>query len=309
MTNTLSQTVAWRNDYPLTDEKIRHILHEQFPELKVEVVYACGEGWDNTTWKINEEWLFRFPKHSDAELLIKNEINVLPAFSFLPVATPLPQWIGKPSDQFPLVFYGHRFLIGETADRYELNEHDRILLAKPLAVFLKTLHQASIKSLHNIQIPPRVDPLFRLDRVESSFDYLVKQNILKANESIVDFFKAHYEQKISETLVLAHGDFYARHLLLNQQKQLNAVIDWGDSCLAHPAIDLSIVYQFLPKKSHFIFWDTYGAVDEETKLLASLRAIHYALTLTWYSHCIQDQALFREGLYAIENIRHSIKKR
>ncbi len=31
------------------------------------------------------------------------------------------------------------------------------------------------------------------------------------------------------------------------------------------------------------------------------------LTLSWHSHKVQDQNLLREGLYAIENIRNTIK--
>ena len=106
--------------------------------------------------------------------------------------------------------------------------------------------------------------------------------------------------------MLAHDDFYPRHLLLNNDRTLSGVIDWGDSELIHPAVDLAIAYLFLPKSCHDAFWNIYGSVDEQTQLLSKLRAIFSLVTSCWYSHKIADRHLFAESLAGFEILRENL---
>ena len=111
---------------------------------------------------------------------------------------------------------------------------------------------------------------------------------------------------VPEHYVLAHGDLYARHLLLDEDRKLTGIIDWGDSELIHPAVDLAIVYLFLPKSSHDMFWHIYGDVDQQTHTLAMLRAIFSLVTTCWYSHQISDESLLSESLIGLEMLRDSL---
>lgn len=43
-------------------------------------------------------------------------------------------------------------------------------------------------------------------------------------------------------LAVCHGDLHVRHLLVDRDGSATGVIDWGDLCLADPAVDLSIAY-------------------------------------------------------------------
>ena len=41
---------------------------------------------------------------------------------------------------------------------------------------------------------------------------------------------------------LAHGDLHVRHVLVDAAGGATGVMDWGDVCLADPAVDVSLGY-------------------------------------------------------------------
>jgi aminoglycoside phosphotransferase (APT) family kinase protein len=103
--------------------------------------------------------------------------------------------------------------------------------------------------------------------------------------------------------VLAHGDLYARHLLVDLEGQLAGVIDWGDVHIGDPAVDLSIAHSFLPPSAHPGFLDAYGAVAAPAWSVARLRALwHTSMVLLYAADC-GDADLLREGLRAMSCIR------
>ena len=296
----------WHNEQPLTTEQVSDLLTEQFPALTVTNVQRLSEGWDNVAWRVNEQWLFRFPKHADAARLLESELRLLPALSGLPLKIPQPQFIGKPSEHYPYVFYGHAFLSGETLDRCALSFKERAHLAKPIAQFLKALHAFPVAEAQALGVVDRVEPIFQIERVQKSYRYLCKQGIFTTPQRAIEFFETQHAMVVPADKVLAQGDFYARHLLIDEQRQLTTIIDWGDAGLMHPAVDLAIVYQLLPQEAQSIFWHHYGIVNAKTRCLAKLRAIYSAITLLWYAHETQDQALFTEGLLSWQQITESL---
>ena len=44
---------------------------------------------------------------------------------------------------------------------------------------------------------------------------------------------------LDTSLVLVHGDFYSRHVLVDETGGMAGVIDFGDLHVGHPAVDLS----------------------------------------------------------------------
>ena len=292
----------WHNDCPLTSKQIVEILMRQFPQLCPITVCPVGEGWDNTTWQVNDHWLFRFPKNQEANQLLQNELHLLPALQYLPLTLPEPQWIGQPDKFFPFQFYGHVFLQGTPLDKCSLDVTERALLAKPLGYFLKALHTLPLDRALSIGATYRSEPIFNIARVQASFRYLMEHHILNSAEPWVSFFETWHTTEIAPVTVLAQGDLHAKHLLLNSNKQLSSVIDWGDSQLSHPAIDLAIAYQLFPLTTQKEFFEAYGDISDNTKLLTTLRAIYSAVSMAWYAHKIQDNFLLQESLYNLQMI-------
>ena len=96
-----------------------------------------------------------------------------------------------------------------------------------------------------------------------------------------------------------HGDLYARHLLLDENKQLCGVIDWGDTHKGDPALDLGIAFSLLPKAARSPFRQAYGNIDEASWARARFHALHYALALLLYGREVQDVAMCELGRWAI----------
>jgi aminoglycoside phosphotransferase (APT) family kinase protein len=98
---------------------------------------------------------------------------------------------------------------------------------------------------------------------------------------------------------LVHGDFYVRHLLVDEEHRLAGVIDWGDVHIGDPAIDLAAAHSFLPLDAHAVFRKTYGNISEETWNLARLRAILSSTYIMLYGHHAKDPDLVREGIRSL----------
>jgi aminoglycoside phosphotransferase (APT) family kinase protein len=80
------------------------------------------------------------------------------------------------------------------------------------------------------------------------------------------------------------------------------VIDWGDVHAGDPAVDLSVMYGFLPPSARDDFARAYGPIDARTARLARLRAAFHSVALTSFAHSNADEALLREGKIAMRNV-------
>jgi aminoglycoside phosphotransferase (APT) family kinase protein len=77
------------------------------------------------------------------------------------------------------------------------------------------------------------------------------------------------------------------------------VIDWGDVAVLSPAVDLTVLFTFLPPEALPDFEAAYGAIPDELKALAAFRALCQAGNLVLYGHEVGDQDLLREGVFAL----------
>ena len=100
--------------------------------------------------------------------------------------------------------------------------------------------------------------------------------------------------EINFTNTLLHGDFYAKHLIIDSNRKLCGVIDWGDTHVGNPALDLQIVHCFFPPDSHQVFLQNYGKVSEAIWRLAFFRGIYSTATIGAYAHDKSDIFLLKE---------------
>ena len=85
-------------------------------------------------------------------------------------------------------------------------------------------------------------------------------------------------------------------ILVNEYGIVSGIIDWGDLSVGHPACDLSIAYSYLPPYARGVFFETYGGVDEETKLLARLIAVYIAVLILMQSVDDGNEAIAAEAI-------------
>ena len=261
------------------------LIAAQFPSLAQPRVEPLGEGWDNFVFRVNDAWVFRFPRRAVAVPLLETELRVLPRIApRLPLPVPVPELRGSPGPRFPWPFAGHRRIAGETADRAALTERGRAALAEPLGKFLRTLHA----------LPPsgvEPDAIGRLDAGR------LRREIRARLPSPPPWIDDPVRPPRAEALV--HGDLHARQLLIADGR-LGGVIDWGDAHLGDPAVDLAVAHALLPPDARAAFLAAYGEVEPETWKLARLRALHVSAALWTWARQRGDAPLVREALAAIE---------
>ena len=270
----------------------RELIEARFAQLAPARVEPLGEGWDNTVYRVNEVYVFRFPRRQIAVPLIQREIAVLPKLA-LPLPTPGPAFVGAAAgERFPWPFAGYRMLAGRTADQAALTPAQRAAQAPALGRFLQALHA----------LPLNAGP--------DSFDRMNAARIRKHTGErlrelelpVPPWFDEPVRAPVRSALV--HGDLHARQLLV-EDGALSGVIDWGDVHFGDPACDLSIAWTFLPPAARPAFRAAYGFVDEETWCLARLRGLHLAAALAVYARHVTDERLLREALQAFEFVRTS----
>lgn len=296
----------WEAEHTLPSDKALRLIQTQFPELNAKSLRFFGSGWDNTAYLVDETYVFRFPRREIAVSLIETESHILPKIAKkLPLPIPFPEWIGKPTEIFSWPFSGYRLLPGETACQANLSDAERSALAEPLARFLKALHSLPPDSALAGDLIGRLSIPRLLKELEKQLAELAFLGMIEQSLYAPLFAQARHLLPAAETHVV-HGDFYVRHLLINEKRQLCGVIDWGDMHLGDPAVDLMIVHSFLPKTAHAAFRELYGPIDDNTWSLAQLRSAYSSSLLAIFGHQIKDEALRREGLYGLKKIAQEI---
>jgi aminoglycoside phosphotransferase (APT) family kinase protein len=77
------------------------------------------------------------------------------------------------------------------------------------------------------------------------------------------------------------------------------VIDWGDVCLADPAVDLCLGYAAFAGPARAAFVAAYGPVGAERELRARALAVRLAGLLACYAAAEHLAALLAESLTAL----------
>ncbi len=295
----------WDPEQTIEPQTAQKLIHEQFPSLRAERIRLLGAGWDNTAYIIDEEIIFRFPRRQIALPLLESEWCALPKIAHrLPLPIPVPKWRGSPGHGYPWPFIGYRMLPGFTACYANLSERERENLAEPIALFLRHLHATPLSELAQCPIPG--DPLGRIDganmtvKIKNNFEELSLLGLLENRERLESLVERSQNFRPRTESHLVHGDFYVRHLLVDEKHGLSGVIDWGDVHRGDPAIDLGIAHSFLPPSSHERFRKAYGPIEEGTWALARLRAILSSSYILLYGHHAGDPDLVREGKHALK---------
>lgn len=290
----------WSPERVISELEAIELIEEQFPQLKPATLKVLGEGFDNTVFLVNELYVFRFPRKALAAGLIQTENRLLPVIeSALPIPVPNPQFQGQPSGEYPWPFGGYKMLPGKTPAR--LTKEQRMLSVEPLAHFLRTLHDFPVPKAEKLQVPPdqieRMNILKRKPMLESNIKKAWEKRLISESiKKLLHSFLLTIEQPLNDdTRTLVHGDLHIRNMLVDDAGQISAVIDWGDTHIGHPAVDLSIVYSFLPAEGRDLFFRLYGDVPPEVKKVARFKAVYSLLVLLLYGEDLKDKDLVEES--------------
>lgn len=285
-------------DFEVDERLARLLLKEQFPELKMFSIQLLGSGWDNTAYLINDKLVFRFPRHEDAIKLLATENKVLPVIaSYLPIAVPIPEYIGAPSEQFPHIFSGYVMLPGRSAEKYRLSDEIRDTLVEPVAKLLLALHSIDLAKVSAVgaeeQATIKTQLNNRVAKVQKNLQDFPGLGLEREGQLLSAVLVANAEIHESSSVSLVHGDFQARHLLMEDAK-ISGIIDWGDVQIGNPSTDLAVAHLFFPPASLPRFKQVYGLMDERVWQAAKLHAACDTAVLLPYAIQIGDEDLLSE---------------
>src|SRR5690606_1942889 len=87
------------------------LIRNQFPSIPCTTITPLGEGYDSVAFRVDKEWVFRFPKHTEVASQLQSETQLLQHLAAeAPIAIPSPQFFGEPATDFPFPFCGYRYI-------------------------------------------------------------------------------------------------------------------------------------------------------------------------------------------------------
>lgn len=294
---------AWEAEREVDPELAARLVAEQFPGLAGAPVVHLASGWGNTVHVVAGRWAFRFPRRRLALDCLARETAVLPGLApLLPLAVPVAELQGSPTAAFPWPFAGARLLPGVELARSGVPDSRRVDVARDVGRFLCALHDPAVAAAVGAGLPVdpnrRADPVERLRRTAPWIDRLAATGTWRPGRGVRELTeRGRTLGAPTGGLVLVHGDLHARHVLVDASARATGVIDWGDVCLADPAVDLSLAYAAFHGAAREALLDAYGTpLDEERELRARVLAVSLCAALADHAATVGDGPLLREAL-------------
>jgi aminoglycoside phosphotransferase (APT) family kinase protein len=295
----------WAAEVAVDAELVGRVLGSQFPELALESLRLLGEGWDNSVWFVDERWVFRFPRRQVAVAPGERQVVLLPRLArLLPLPIPVPVFAGRPDGDFPWPFFGTALLPGNEAASVPPDDDARLSAARPLAEFLRDLHDPALLDLDGVAELPydptrRADAAYRVGRARERLAELRRLGIWHAPPAVGSMLADAESLPPATGLAVVHGDLHLRHLLVDTDGAPTAVIDWDDLCRADPSVDLLLYWCYLPPAARPAFLDGYPATGEQL-LRARVLALFLCGSLGVYGCHEGMPGLVRECVAGLE---------
>jgi aminoglycoside phosphotransferase (APT) family kinase protein len=285
---------VWTAEVEVDEPLLRRLL-AQF-ELQDARLRKLAEGWDHSVWIVDERYVFRFPRRQVAIPGFEREFRVLPKLApRLPLPIPLPTFAGEPAGEFPWPFFGAELIPGVEAGVAELEDEGRVEIGLELAAFLRALHAVELDEPLPLDPNRRTDTAKRVGLARADVAELERLGVWQSPPELEPLLEDSLELGPPEPPAVTHGDLHFRHLLVHGRAAAG-VIDWGDLCLADPAIDLPLLWSFVPANGRAAFLDAYGPVNETQLGLSRLLSVQLCAVLAHYGHSEGQPEILRAGL-------------
>lgn len=297
----------WSAEVTVDRDLAYRLIAGQFHALESAELRLLSEGWDNTVWLVDRRWVFLFPRREVVIPGIEREMALLPRLApLVPLPIPTPVFFGRPADGYPWPFFGAALILGRETAEAACSDADRDGLARPLAAFLRALHDgdtaAAVDPAGELPCDPmgRGDMELRVPRTAGRLAEVQRLGLWRAPGSVHDVLDAARGLGGPEPSALVHGDLHIRHLLVDDDCDAAGVIDWIDICRGDPAIDLPLFWVLLTAAGRAEFLDAYGTVTDAQLLRARVLALFLSATLAVYAHHEGMASLEREAIRALE---------
>ena len=279
-------------DVVVDEEVARRLVRDQaldvLPHLGSADLELVGMGWDNLIVRLGEDHLARLPVRAESAELAAKEIQWLPRLAgSLPVASPVPVFVGSPTDYYPWPWQICRWIPGILVAEIDLA--GRGPLVDGLASTLSSLHRpappdAPANPFRGVPLVERADAIaHRIDQWSGPRDSLrtAWRVALRA-------------RPWPGPRLWLHGDPHPRNLVADDDGTLVGLLDFGDLTAGDPANDLATAWWTFDAADRARF---IRAVDERAELDDDvwIRAAGWAAALA--SAIVEGSAMYDVALH------------
>jgi aminoglycoside phosphotransferase (APT) family kinase protein len=227
-------------------------------------------GYDFEVLLVDDEWVFRFPRRSGVVAALEVEIALLPELApTLPSAVPRFEHIVRE----PVVCVGYRAIEGKPLSPDSTHES-----ARDVGLFLSALHAFDVDRANALGVER---PGWQQSYVAqcAEFERLVAPRLDPEEQAAaVQMFRDGIDVLDGFEPVLLHADLGPEHLLCAGGR-LAGVIDWGDTRIGDPALDLTwLLHGTEPPFVRALAESYSGRIDERVRG----RALFYHRLVPWY---------------------------
>ena len=257
--NNATQIGTPEADFQISASLVRALLEQQHPDLAGLPIQPLDAGWDNTMFRLGDQYCVRLPRREAAAVLIENEQTWTPLLaSRLALPIPFPDRFGKPGPGYPWKLSVLPWLPGTPADLAEPNPNQSVVLAE----FLRSLHapappEAPENSARGVPLHQRAAAIEnRMRRLRLKTD-LITQAVRRTWETAL-------QAPCAESSKWLHGDLHARNILV-EDGAITGVIDWGDITSGDVATDLASIWMlFSEQTARQKALSEYADISEDT---------------------------------------------
>lgn len=211
--------------------KIENLIKSKF-DLEVANIKIIGEGYDSKAYLINDEYIFKIKISSNKKKGYEKEKAVLDFLN-----RNLKTTIKIPRIDFIYIdnevsIMGYKKIKGAflTPDIYkEMNVKQQEILKKDIAKFLKDMHNLDFAEIEEYVIDNKQNCLEEYDLLQKT---IYNDLTEKEKKYIEKFFERLNNTTIfDDKKCLCHNDFSCNHLLIDNNKKLVGIIDFGDASI------------------------------------------------------------------------------
>lgn len=249
--------------------------HSEFENCHVEHFH---QGWDNSVYIVDGQWVFRFGRNTGAGRRLLLEDRVLPSLrNKTTLAIPQIHFAGHDP-----VYSGHRVLVGERFTRHlkAMSETGRKVPLGQLAGFLAEIHDAiSVQEGRRLGLETTLGLWDQGDQIQEHLlsNYAGTPWFSFAVDSYTRFVS--YRDNPGE-LSYVHHDTHSNNLLVDPESgKLTSVLDFGEQCVADRHRDFHMMVRH-DMEIMSVVVDEYEAITS-TKL-DRRRIVDYRISVALY---------------------------
>jgi aminoglycoside phosphotransferase len=281
-------------------DRIKEVINEKYSDLKITKIVSIGDGFNSFAYRINDDWIFSFPKRHDVAKALKATCCLLPKIE-MRINMPIVhfEYVG---DDYSFVGYREIKGVQFTKELFLKCSHDfQRNFAEDIASFLKCFHTFPIfeakrcgidvvdfrKEFSNLQRRANTEFLPLLDKETQAIINHLFEKYLKDEDN--------FEYKPA----LLHGDLGHDNIIYDKQRnKIAGVIDFTSMGISDPDFDLRYLLTDYGEDFGKLLAQQYGHPDP-TKLFKKNSFFNFFENVftTTGGLSIKDDKIIQTGLF------------